>query len=87
MENGGNVIRFLAGSGDFSFCISFTSVMEPTEPLFEWFPMELPPEIWRQEREADHPFPHNAKVKNVWSYTSTPIHLQVVHRANFAFHL
>jgi len=59
--------------------------MEPSKPLFERFPMDLPPEIWRQEREADHPFPSNAEVENVWSYTSTLIRLRGVHRVNFAF--
>jgi len=30
-------------------------------------------EIKRPDREADHPPPSSAEVKNAWSYTSTPI--------------
>jgi len=81
------MFRFRQVQGIFLFCKFFTSVMEPSKPLIERFPMDPPPEIWRQEREPDYPFLSNAKVKNVWSYTSTPIRLHGVHRVNFAFQI
>jgi hypothetical protein len=33
---------------------------------------ELSPGVQRPGREADHSLPSSAKVKNAWSYTSTP---------------
>jgi hypothetical protein len=32
----------------------------------------------RQEREADHSLPSNAKVKNEWGYTSTTQYIVIV---------
>jgi len=35
-------------------------------------PGALFPGVKREEREADHPSPSNAKSENAWYYTSTP---------------
>jgi hypothetical protein len=41
--------------------------LRPTQPPIQWVLGALSP-----GREADHSPPYNAKVKNAWSYTSTP---------------
>jgi len=32
----------------------------------------LSPGVKQLAHEADHPYPSNVKVKNIWNYTSTP---------------
>jgi hypothetical protein len=39
---------------------------------YQWVPGALSLEVKRPEREADHPPPSSAEVKNAWIYTSTP---------------
>jgi hypothetical protein len=74
----------------------FTTVTKlaqgPTRPPIQWVPGVLPLGVKWPGHEADHLPPSNAKVKNVWSFTSTsPICLhgmvlsQEKHRDNFAF--
>jgi hypothetical protein len=53
-------------------------------------PGTLPLGVKRPGREADHSPPSSAKVKNAWSYTSTPKYVFMVwclvkHRDNFTF--
>jgi hypothetical protein len=38
-----------------------------TQPIIQWVPG-----LKRPGHKAAHPPPHNAEVKNAWSYTSTP---------------
>jgi hypothetical protein len=44
----------------------------PTQPPIQWVPGGLSLGIRRPGREGDHSPQFNAKVKNAWSYTSTP---------------
>jgi hypothetical protein len=44
----------------------------PTQPPMQWVPGALSLGVKRPGREADHSHPFSAKVKNAWSYTSTP---------------
>jgi len=44
----------------------------PTHPPIQWVPGALFPGVKRPGHEADHSPPPSAKVKNAWSYTSTP---------------
>jgi len=48
----------------------------PTQPPIQWVPASFSLELKWLGHEVDHSTPFSAKVKNVWSYTSTPtIHL------------
>jgi hypothetical protein len=47
-------------------------LLGPTQPAIQWVPGALSLEVKRPGREADHSPPSSAKVKNAWSYTSTP---------------
>jgi hypothetical protein len=55
--------------------IFFTTVstlaLGPTKPPIQWMPGALSLGVKRPGREADHSPPTIAKVKNMWSYTST----------------
>jgi hypothetical protein len=44
----------------------------PTQPPVQWLPEALSLGVKRLGCDADHSPPPNAKVKNSWSYTSTP---------------
>jgi hypothetical protein len=58
------------------FTIESRPVLEPTQPPIQWIPGALSLGLKRPEREADHPSPYSAEVKNEWSYTSShPIRL------------
>jgi hypothetical protein len=51
------------------------SALGPIQPPIQWEPEALSPGVKRRVREADqspHSSPSSAKVKNAWSYTSTP---------------
>jgi hypothetical protein len=45
----------------------------PTQPPQQWVPEALYPGVKQPGREADHPPPPTAEVKNVWSFTSISI--------------
>jgi hypothetical protein len=57
-----------------NFLLSTSSrlVLGPTQPPLQWVPGILSPGVKRSGREADHPPPTSAQVKNTWIYTSTP---------------
>jgi hypothetical protein len=63
----------------------------PTQPPIQWVPGALSLGVKRPGREADHPPPSSAEVKNEWSYTSTPQYALMAccsvkkHRDNFTF--
>jgi hypothetical protein len=44
----------------------------PTQPPIQWVPGSLSLGVTRSGREAGHSLPSSAKVKNAWSYTSSP---------------
>jgi hypothetical protein len=56
----------------FLFTTESRTALEPTQPPIQWVPGALSLRVKWQRREADHSPPSSAKVKNVWSYTSTP---------------
>jgi hypothetical protein len=58
--------------GKFLFITASRPSLEPTQPPIQWISRTFIPDIERPEREADHSPPTSAKVKNSWSYTSTP---------------
>jgi hypothetical protein len=47
-------------------------VLGPTQPPIQWVPGALSLGIKQPGHKADCSPPSSAKVKNVWSYTSTP---------------
>jgi hypothetical protein len=48
------------------------SALGPTQPPIQWVVGALTPEVKWLEHKADHSSPPSAKVKNMWSCTSTP---------------
>jgi len=44
----------------------------PIQSAIQWIPWAVSLGAKRQRRDADHPPPSSAEVKNEWSYTSTP---------------
>jgi len=59
------------GMRNFLFTTASRPALEPTQPPSY-------PGVKRPQLEADHSRPSNAKVKNVWRYTSVPIRLHGV---------
>jgi hypothetical protein len=47
-------------------------VLGPTQPPIQWVPGTLSPGVKQMGCEAHRSPPSSAKVKNEWSYTSTP---------------
>jgi hypothetical protein len=74
--------------GDFLlFATASRLTLWPTQPPIQWVPRLKLPEL-----KAYHKSPSSTKVKNAWSYTSTPQYVfmawcLVKHRDNFTFHL
>jgi hypothetical protein len=67
------------GLGIFLFSTASGTALGPTQPPIQWIPGILSLGIKQSGREADHSPPSSAKIKNVWSYTSTnPIRLNGV---------
>jgi hypothetical protein len=66
-------IQFLAGAmmGIFLFTTTFRPGLGPTQPPIQRVPGALTPAV-KQGHEAVHSPPPSAKIKNVWSYNSTP---------------
>jgi len=54
------------------FATTFRLALEPTQPPIQWVTGALFPQVKWLGCEANHSPPISAKVKNVWSYTSTP---------------
>jgi hypothetical protein len=78
------------GLGIFLFTTTSRTALGPTQPPIQWVPGALSLGVKRLGHEADHSPPSSAKVKNVWSYTSTPQYFfmawcLVKHRDNFTF--
>jgi hypothetical protein len=60
------------GLGTFVFTTVSRTSLGPTQPPIQWVPGALSLGVKRLGREADQSPPSSAKVKNAWSYTSTP---------------
>jgi len=46
--------------------------LNSSQPPIQWVQGALSLGVKRPEREPDHSLPFSAKLKNAWSYTSTP---------------
>jgi hypothetical protein len=81
---------FRRGLGIFLFTTVSRTALGPTQPPIQWEPGAISLGVKRPGREADHPPPSSAEVKNAWSYTSIPEYVfmawcLVKHRDNFTF--
>jgi len=66
-------------TGIFFFATASRPALEPTKLPIQCIPWSLIPEVKRPGHEADNSPQSISKVKNTWSYTSTPpIHLNGV---------
>jgi hypothetical protein len=80
------------GLGIFLFTTMSRMALGPTQFPIPWVPGALSLRVMWLGHEADHSPPSSAKVKNVWSYTSTPQYVfmawcLVKHKDNFTFTL
>jgi hypothetical protein len=74
-------VQFLARAmmGFFLFTTMSRPVLGPTQPPFHRVPGALSLEVEQLGHEFNHLPPSSAKIKNAWSYTSTPpVHLHGV---------
>jgi hypothetical protein len=74
----------------FLFSAASRTALEPAQPPTQRVPAAFSPLVKRPGREADHPPPSSAEVKNAWRYVSAPQYVfmawyLVKHRDNFAF--
>jgi hypothetical protein len=60
------------GLGIFLFTTVSRMALGPTQPPIQWVLGDLSLGVKQPVHEADHSPPSSAKVKNVWSYNSTP---------------
>jgi hypothetical protein len=60
------------GLGIFLLTTASRTALGPTQPPIQWVQGALSLGAKRPGRKADHSPPSGAKVKNAWSYTSTP---------------
>jgi hypothetical protein len=60
------------GLGIFLFTTASRTALGTTQPPIQWVPGALSLGVKRPGREVDNSLPSNAKIKNAWSYTSTP---------------
>jgi hypothetical protein len=72
LDDRGSRVRFPAGDGNFLFTTAFGMALGPTQPPIQWVPGALSLGVKWPGCETDHSPPSSAKVKNTWSYTSTP---------------
>jgi hypothetical protein len=80
------------GLGIFLFTTTSRMALGSTQPPIQWILGDLSLGVKRPGREADHSPPSSAKVKNAWSYASTPLYILmawclVKHGDNFTFYL
>jgi hypothetical protein len=66
------------GLGIFLFTTTSRSSLGLTQPPIQWVPGALSLGVKRLRGEADCLPPSSTKVKNVWSYTSTPQYTSMV---------
>ena len=64
-------VRIHAGARDLSLQKRPDWLWAPRSPLFSGYRVCFP-DVMRLGREAVHPHPSSAEIKNEWSYTSSP---------------
>jgi hypothetical protein len=64
-------VKRFGEESQFIFVTSSTPVSGPTQPLIQWVPGVLSPELKRLRREADHQPPSSTEINSTWSYTFT----------------
>jgi len=67
LRDGGSGFDSRQGQGLLLFATASRPVLGTTQSPIQWVPG-----LKRPGREADHSSPCSAKVKNTWSYVSTP---------------
>jgi hypothetical protein len=60
------------GLGIFLLSTVFKPALRPTQSAIQWVEGALSSEVKRLQREAVHPPPSRAGVKNAWRYNFTP---------------
>jgi hypothetical protein len=66
------VFKSRKGLGIFLFTTVSRPALGPTQSPTHWVQEALSLEVKRSRCESDHSLPYSAKMKNAWSYTSTP---------------
>jgi hypothetical protein len=85
------VLGFDSRLSIFLFTTASRTALGPTQPPIQWIRAALSLGVKRPGHEVDHSPPSSAKVKNAWSYTSTPQYVfmawcLVKRRDNFTFY-
>jgi hypothetical protein len=73
LDDWGSRVQFPAEAGNLSFHHSVQNGSGTHPASYPMVPGALSLGVKRPEREADHLHPSRAKVRNAWSYTSTPL--------------
>jgi hypothetical protein len=71
-------VRLPAMTGILLSATASRPALGPIQPPVQRVPDALPPGVKGPGREADRSPPSTAEVKNVWSYTSTPLYASMV---------
>jgi hypothetical protein len=79
-------VRFQAGTREF-FSTCSRPPLRSIQPPFRWVLKALREEVNRPECEAHHSSPSSIEVKNVCSYTSTPLYTSRYWCYSFTFYL
>jgi len=66
------------GQGFFLLATTSGLALGPIQPPIQEVPGALSPGVKQLEPEAEHSPPSSAKIKNEWSYTSTPPYVFMV---------
>jgi hypothetical protein len=75
LDSQGVGVRFWVGARLLPLSKSSRLVLWPIQPPIQWLLGALSMGVKQPGREADHPPPTCAEVRNTWIYTSTPPHV------------
>jgi hypothetical protein len=78
MEYGRIRVRLMEKLETFLFFTESRPSMRSTQPPLKWVQGTLPPGVKRLGHEDDHLSASTAEVPNIWSYTSTRLHIAVL---------